>query len=130
MIANSDEREWLCLNRDTVCALPSSAHSHGARRAHNSPHARSDSFAECVRRGLQTFTDTCQLARGKVDALLLHLRALVLVVSTMFVVISARGDRTELLFHCLDGTSEIGQMCSDADYVVFTRHVCWSLAGP
>lgn len=83
----------------------------------------SDGFSERVRRSLQAVTDFGQFSRREINALLLDIRALLLAVCALLLAVSALANLVDLLRHSLHGPSEIGQLTSDARYVLFGCHV-------
>ena len=73
----------------------------------------SDRLTERVCSSLQTVTDLRELSRREVDALLLDLRAFLLLVGPLPLAVSALAKRLELTGHLLDGPGELGQLFGD-----------------
>ena len=77
---------------------------------------------------MQTLTDFGQFSRREVNSLSLYFRALVLGISALLLAVSALAKRLELIRHLLDGPSKVGQLASDARYVLFGGQSSWLLA--
>ena len=81
--------------------------------------ALADRFAEGVCRSLKPVADLGQLSRREVDALLLDLRALLLLVGPLRSLSARSPSALQLGGHALDGPGELGQLPGDDLRVLF-----------